>query len=388
MKNFVFVLLVSFLFFNKNLAAQIIITSASFPVAGDTLSEAVDNSPTIDNGNPGSNQTWDFTKLKANAIRKTAVRPAAEGAASASFPGANLLFKQLGGANAQQQYMKSSTSKIEYIGYDGAVAGGVAGNVRAAFNPAEILRRAPMKFFDNSSTNSALNITVPASIIPDSLLANFPVKPDSIRIKFKSNRLDLVDGWGKANIPNGSFDVLREKRTNYTETSIEIKVPLIGWFDVTNLLGGAGGGVGAAFGKDTTVQYYYFAQEAKEPIAIVNVDALDNSKVLTASFKPINVKVVSINDVLDVADANSLNLYPNPAVNEVNMKFTDLPSGNYQLVVYNILGRQMMKKHYFLNGNTTIREDVSSLPNGNFLFSLSNQRGKIVNTKRLVILRP
>ncbi len=388
MKNFVIVLFVSFLFFNKNLAAQIIITNTSFPVAGDTLSEAVDNTPSIDNGSPGSNQTWDFTKLKANAIRMTAVRPVSEGASAASFPAANLLFKQLGGANAQQQYVKSSSGKIEYIGYAGAIPGGVGGNVNAVFNPAEILRRAPMKFFDNSSTNSALNITIPANFIPDSLLANFPVKPDSIRIKFTSSRLDLVDGWGKANIPNGSFDVLREKRTNYTDTKIEIKIPIVGWFDVTTLLGGAGGGVGAGFGKDTTVQYYYFAKEAKEPIAVVNVDPINNDKVLTVTFKPINIKVVSINEILDVANANSMYLYPNPAVNEVNMKFADLPTGNYQLVVYNILGRQMMKKQYFLNGNATIREDVSALPSGNFLFSLSNQQGKIVNTKRLVILRP
>ena len=385
MKKLSYITLLMVVLFNKSLTAQITITNASFPAVGDTLNEAVDNSPAVNNGTVGGSQTWDFTALKANVLRKTAVRPVTEGANSADFPAANLIFKSLNGNVAgTEQYMKSSTSKIEYIGYSGNAPANLGFKVNAVFNPSEILRRAPMKFFDNSVTNSALNITFPASIIPDSLLGGF--KPDSIRINFKSNRVDLVDAWGKMNIPNGSFDVLREKRTNFTDTKIEVKLPIVGWFDATSFLGGGAGG--ASFGKDTTVQYHYFSNTAKEPIAVVSVDPLKNDSVLTVTFKPINIKITDINEILDVADVNSLSLYPNPAVNEVNIKVSDVPTGNYNLVVYNILGRQIMRKSYYINGNTVIKEDVTALPKGNFLFSLSNSSGKIINTKRLLIIRP
>lgn len=388
MKKLSFLSLLMLVIFNKNLAAQVTITNASFPAVGDTLNEAIDNSPAIDNGEVGGNQVWDFTSLKANIIRKNAVRPASEGSDSASFPTANLLFKQLGAANAQQQYMKSSTSKIEYIGYNGSLQGGLGSNIIAVFNPTEVMRRAPMKFFDNNVTNSSLNLTLPASIIPDTLLANFPIKPDSIRVKFESNRVDLVDSWGKMNIPNGSFDVLREKRMNFTNTKVEIKVAFLGWIDLSTLLGAGGGFGGVNLGKDTIVQYHYFSNNAKEAIAVVSVDPNNLDSVLSVTFKAINIKVTDINEIFDVENVNALNLYPNPAVNEVNIKLTDIPTGNYNMVIYNILGRQMMKKSYFVNGNMVINENISILPKGNYLISLSNNTGKIINTKRLIVIRP
>ena len=388
MKKLSFLSLLMLVIFNKNLAAQVTITNASFPAVGDTFNEAIDNSPAINNGEVGGNQVWDFTSLKANIIRKNAVRPASEGSASASFPTANLLFKQLGAANAQQQYMKSSTSKIEYIGYNGSLQGGLGSNIIAVFNPTEVMRRAPMKFFDNNVTNSSLNLTLPASIIPDTLLANFPIKPDSIRVKFESNRVDLVDSWGKMNIPNGSFDVLREKRMNFTNTKVEIKVAFLGWIDLSTLLGAGGGFGGVNLGKDTIVQYHYFSNNAKEAIAVVSVDPNNLDSVLSVTFKAINIKVTDINEIFDVENVNALNLYPNPAVNEVNIKLTDIPTGNYNMVIYNILGRQMMKKSYFVNGNMVINENISILPKGNYLISLSNNTGKIINTKRLIVIRP
>ena len=388
MKKLSYITLLMVVLLNKSLTAQITITNASFPAVGDTLNEAVDNSPAINNGAAGGNQVWDFSGLKANLIRKNAVRPASEGTSAASFPSANLLFKQLGAGNSQQQYMKSSTSKVEYIGYNGSLQGGLGSNIIAVFNPTEIMRRAPLKFFDNNVTNSSLNLTLPATIIPDTILSGLPIKPDSIRVKFESNRVDLVDSWGKMNIPNGSFDVLREKRTNFTNTKIEIKVPILGWLDLSTL-GGIGGGLGGVnLGKDTTVQYHYFSNSAKEAIAVVSVDPKNLDSVLNVTFKAINIKVTDINEILDVENVNSLSLYPNPAVNEVNIKVSDVPSGNYNLVVYNILGRQIMRKSYYINGNTVIKEDVTALPKGNFLFSLSNSSGKIINTKRLLIIRP
>ncbi|MBK8723465.1 MAG: hypothetical protein IPL95_14735 [Saprospiraceae bacterium] len=97
MKKLSYITLLMVVLLNKSLTAQITITNASFPAVGDTLNEAVDNSPAVNNGTVGGSQTWDFTALKANVLRKTAVRPVSEGANSADFPAANLIFKSLNG---------------------------------------------------------------------------------------------------------------------------------------------------------------------------------------------------------------------------------------------------------------------------------------------------
>ncbi len=103
MKKLSYITLLMVVLLNKSLTAQITITNASFPAVGDTLNEAVDNSPAINNGAAGGNQVWDFSGLKANLIRKNAVRPASEGNSAASFPTANLLFKPLGAGNSRNR---------------------------------------------------------------------------------------------------------------------------------------------------------------------------------------------------------------------------------------------------------------------------------------------
>ena len=54
-------------------------------------------------------------------------------------------------------------------------------------------------------------------IIPDTLLAGLPIRPDSLRIRFVTTRQDKVDAFGKIKIPgSGEIDCLRERRYEIT----------------------------------------------------------------------------------------------------------------------------------------------------------------------------
>ncbi|MFN8332161.1 MAG: hypothetical protein U0T81_13265 [Saprospiraceae bacterium] len=61
----------------------------------------------------------------------------------------------------------------------------------------------------------------------------------------------LVDAWGQVTLATGQYQTLRQKRTTSTALSVEAKVPILGWFDVTqiasrDLLGGSSVPVSAA----------------------------------------------------------------------------------------------------------------------------------------------
>ena len=72
--------------------SQITVTSATFPVAGDTLRYAVDDRPMIDAQSvytpPGIDQTWDLRQLQARVLFNQVYLPARTGKNAAAFPGA------------------------------------------------------------------------------------------------------------------------------------------------------------------------------------------------------------------------------------------------------------------------------------------------------------
>jgi dihydroorotate dehydrogenase len=50
----------------------------------------------------------------------------------------------------------------------------------------------------------------------------------------------VVDGYGTCQIPGGTYPVLRQKRTDYTTTALDVLVPFLGWVDLSTIIGGGG----------------------------------------------------------------------------------------------------------------------------------------------------
>ena len=80
--------------------------------------------------------------------------------------------------------------------------------------------------------------------------------------------------------------------------------------------------------------------------------------------------------------------FPNPAIVNVRFEFSNLPKDTYNLTIYNIIGEQLWNKRYSIDRNLMDKVDVSFLRKGTYLYSLSNAEGRIITTKRLVIVRP
>ena len=80
--------------------------------------------------------------------------------------------------------------------------------------------------------------------------------------------------------------------------------------------------------------------------------------------------------------------YPNPAIEEVRFEFLNLKTGDYRLAIYNILGIEIWHEHYAISNDRTAKVDLASFRKGTYLYSLLDEKGKTITTKRLIILRP
>jgi len=305
------ILLFIFTLISFHLMGQITVTSSSFPIVGDTLRTAVDGAPDgILITAPGGNQVWDFSSLQG-VMTEVAIRPASEGANADLFPNANLLFSVGADVMGGETYASTNTSIYQLTGYVGPDPANLGINVRVPFSPPIVERRAPMNFFDINNTEYAILVALPADSLPNEITNDLPIVPDSIRLRVAATRTDVVDGWGSLTIPGGTYEVLREKRTEIRETLVEARVgigPFATWVDVTEFLGSE------FLGPDTLTTYIFVSDQEKENIAEVTVTNDAAEVPLTVTYKSNNV----ITNVRYVNTGRAdVFAYPNPAINNV-----------------------------------------------------------------------
>lgn len=319
------------------LQAQITVTSATFPVAGDTLKTATDLNPDgVTITAPGGPATWDFTGLAPTLKSETVFRAASEGSAYADFPNATL-FSVGAGGQAETYYGVSSTN-FDNLGFFGSdPTGGLPVQTAFMFSPPVPERRAPVNFIDNHLAETSLNIALPIDSVLGALLAQLGVPAglaDSIRIRVTASRYDLVDAYGSLTIPGGTYDVLREKRTEYRQTNLDIHT-FLGWIDVT-----AQAGAGAGLGADTLVTYNFISNTEKEAIAVVQVDN-SGSVVEQVEYKDNNV----VSSSGEVASARpEVLVSPNPASSEVVFSLKNAAAGSYTLRLMDARGKLVLVK--------------------------------------------
>ncbi len=372
---------------------QLIIDKNVFPVIGDTLRTCTDATPskTYKISDSGVNQTWDFSGLKQTTTTTIAIIKATDGANASSFPSATHIEKTVpttAGTNGAENYIRVGAKTYERIG---SGAGGNNANPLLngiiIYKPTAIERRAPIKFLDNNFSKSALSVGFKASTLPDTLLKSLgPIAAnvDSIRVRITYDRTDFVDANGTIKIPGGTYNVLREKRTQYSDTHLDVKTSFLGWQDITGLLAG-GGGLGGQLGKDTTTTFLYYSNVAKELIAAFTVNNLDNTVITRANFK-YNKLILAIND-FDTPFPD-VKAYPNPAIEDVTFEFNNLENKEYTLKIYNILGALVSKETFNATNTKSIKMDVSRFKKGTYLYAVSDSKGRLLISKRLIVVKP
>lgn len=375
--------------------AQITITSAYFPAVGDTLRYALSaNVATLVNliTPPGENQQWDYSQLKANQNTTIVFLPPSAGNNAATFPGADLLVKTAGGG---ESYYNATNTQFELMGFiGGTVAFPLAPRAVGRYSPALIERRAPLAYRNTHGQTSNLVIPFALSDLPpfiDSLIKSLPGGQliDSVRVRVRVQNADTVDAWGELRIPNAneSIPVLRQKRVTRTRSVVEARLssPIPLWIDITALLGNTP--LGGFTTADSFIVYRFLSNNHKEELLTITANFAEDT-IRTVRFKNLLSVVSVIPDPSESPGTASVQAMPNPAVDKVRFECHNLPADEYTLKIFNLVGKVVWRETFQASGRRTIHLNLEDFNKGTYLYSLSNRKGEIISTKRLIVIKP
>jgi hypothetical protein len=358
-------------------SGQIVIQAGSFPQPGDTLFTHIDYLPnSINIKTPMAGERWDFSTLQSPFARKMDIFPASVFSEHRLFPKANaaviLKENQLG-------FFHIGEREISLMGLVGDDLLSLGVNTTTVFDPPLIERRVPLRYQEGHQTESFIQYRFATEELPPDEFEELPFTPDSIQISITLDRQDYVDAWGTLLIPGGIYDVLRERREELRSVEVEAKIGRQAWQNVTDLLSD-----NKKVKDQTSVSYYFHSNESVNPVAIVYMDR-EEQKVVNVAY---NAPMQSDN-IQQVGNIQpGLYAYPNPAIVNVRFEFTNLPPGNYKLTISNILGLEEWSQTYYIDGHRTERVNIASLRKGSYLYSLKDEKGKTISTKRLIIIKP
>jgi hypothetical protein len=364
------------------LSAQISITAADyFPVLGDTLYVAFDTLPPaeLELQAAGGPRLWDFSALTNDFQQNRVFEPVDELGASA-FPTAEMMRGQ--GPNARGYY-RTNGDRFELVGFVGVSQIGIDVPVSTAFEPPYVDRWDPLNFIDDHDMTSAFDAAVGSDALPQEILDLLPIIPDSLRIRTAIERRDLVDAYGGLKLPDGlTYEVLREKRTEIRDITIEAKTGILPWTDITPIILEFLPQLGD-IAVDTAVSYTFWSNDAVTPLARVNL-AADGESIQTVEFRehPLAAPVVG-----NLPADFSWQLYPNPGPAPVRLATTGLPGGDYRVEIRNV-GGQLLRHEVTTAAALAAGYTLSAsgrLTPGVYFVQLRQPDGQLLAVRRWVV---
>ena len=317
-------------------AAQITITNSVFPAVGDTLHYLIGNQPGAINQiftPPGGDQVWDLSNLQPDQSWDPIMQDPQTGSASASFPAATVLSNPLN--SSSEVYRQITGDQVNDLGYYGLDPLGLGLNLLFLKVPALQESWAPVQFFDIKQSSSNVLTAFSASEAPPVLLNLVPTA-DSFRIWITYQRISSIDAYGTLAIPDGNFEVLRKKRTEYVSTAVDTKVAPLGWIDISTV----GGQQLLPLGVDTITTFHFLNDVSKEAIAICTLNTAQNQ------VTSVQYKAVSSPPTATFAPVfhEALSTYPNPVENTLNVHFTTGEKATYQLRLIALSGNRVLER--------------------------------------------
>lgn len=314
------------LLISSSTIAQISIVSSDMPKSGSksTVTTAIPTSINLMLDQTGANYTWDYSNLAKLTDDVVTYDKATDISSIYIFFGINAFGRKVfdemtfGAVTIKDVYdfYKNSSSKFQAVGR------GISFNgtpIPSFFTDNDNIYEFPVQFGNNLSDNFKVIFTLPGLIT----------------LTQSGTRTTNVDGWGQVTTPYKTYDCLRVyskvEQTNKVESDlipIPIQVP-------TNL-----------------IEYRWIAKG--EVIPVLTIRGTE----VAGNFVPNYVAYRSEDPIKQSTDdvyANKVNIYPNPAVNSLNI---NVDNGIInQVTIVNSVGKTVYT-------GTDVSVDISSFNKG------------------------
>ena len=338
--------------------AQISINMADVASPITVIQQAQDTMPTVTVGGSGISQTWNMSALNTHTTDTLNFISPTWAPAAAQFPTANLAIQFVGGQSAYA-YANKTASSFTLMGNSGIQNFGAGPTaVVQKTTPAEILTNFPSTYL-STFTQTYLNEGKFYFGIDPGI--GFVI--DSIGLKSTITKYSNVDAWGTITTPLlSATPCLRYYSPKHNTDSLFIYSTFTGWVFFQETI-------------DSSKSFSWWANGIGFPLVELNThwaaDTVRDGSWLKAT------PTASINDYSSVS---KVNVYPNPAQNEITF---DVDASVVSAIqVYDLTGR-MIGSYPVSNAITKI--DVALFADGMYSYSLISKIGQLVNRGKFTV---
>jgi hypothetical protein len=372
MKTFLPLSILFFAFANSGIA-QITITEADMPQAGDTVrvSMSADSTGLPTPALTGPGLTWNYSALvPASQVIDTflAVSPTdasiplaylfyfdnpGEPAYEATVAQAGANLPSLGGIitiSDVVNFYKDESNNYETVGY-GATVNSIPAPVKD--DTIDVVYNFPMNYGNADSCHSSNSLSIPS----------FGAYEQN------QYRVNYIDGWGTLITPYGTFSTLKVKTLLYTSDSV--------YLDTLHF--------GFRASQPEQIQYKWLANGHPMPMLQINETKGSNARQYIypdSARKGLLAGVAEINSSL-----NSVSLYPNPAKGNTTLSYNLSSTSPVTISVYSVDGRCVSKVFSGEQtiGNHTLNMSIDNLTAGIYLLKIDANGEQTV--KKLVVVK-
>jgi hypothetical protein len=361
-QNLVGLLIVGSLAFTTKTTAQIIVTDADMPVAGNSFVTGHDStSAQLTTYSPlakGANVTWDFHTVPL-VYNSTSIFAAPNNTPYGSYhTSSNLADTTIGIAG--YTFLSSTSSVFSVTGLEQKVLGHM---VAVIFNKPIVQLKFPAQFGNTDSGYCTAKV-------PPVVFNTIPPY-DSAKGNVYVTYADTIDAWGSVTTPlmNGSsystYSVLREKHYEVDIDSIFLHDPTGGWTYF-------------AYGNPKTITYEYKWYTNSANGAEVASMLMDTNNKYVAAITWYNGLPNGVNEI---SQTHNTLVYPNPATNQISFRYSAQNAQN--IFVYDITGR-VIGQTEMKNGMATL--NTSAFASGIYFYHVTDKSGNMLDNGKFSVL--
>lgn len=347
-----------------SIKAQITITSADMPNAGDTLRISMTNSIGSNIASAtGANHTWNYSNLTPSSQRVE--RFDSPNTFTSPY---NLLFNIFNTSYGKDNYTitsipiptvqitaaydfyKESNNDLRQIG-----AGYVINSVPLPFiyNSPDIIYKFPLNYQNVDSSNYGFGLPIP-----------------SIGYYGQSGkRVNTVDGWGTLTTPYGTFQTLRVKSAVYATDTIFL----------TSL------NFGSKVTRPLKYEYKWLAAGSKIPVLQIDANVTGANQTITAVLYRDSLRSVPQVGITETTNINQVSIYPNPATDKAIVSYVLNTTSEVSIHLIDMLGRKVYEEKIekSVSGNYLKEIDVTGFSKG--LYFVNLKINSVETTQKLII---
>lgn len=340
--------------FVSALSAQITITQNDLAPLYSVVLQNNDSTPTVTPGNPGTNQAYNLLGLNAHTTDSLLFTLPQFTPYGSTFTGSNLSVV----INTSQAflYFNSTPTIFEITGQAADPIGN--GIIQIPFDNYETRLTFPCSY---NTTFTDVATGLGRTYLGYDPGIGFQV--DSVLIHTTIFKNSIVDGWGSATTPLGTYNVLRINTHRLQVDTIDIQA-FSSW-------------IPAAFSQmDSTRTYSYWANGIGFPLAELD-DHLEFNTITSARWIPSLPQQIGMSEFTNTID---MSVFPNPSVETV----TFATKGSSVKIIRLLDANGKLIRTTNVDGDNSIM-NVSDLSAGFYFYQACDVNGNILDKGKLSI---